>query len=152
MEIRRSYNRFNSTMGFPILVRWHLYIESGPWLQSLYLSIKTDTCLLGDCPVLVTDDSIKHVSQAVNNFQYYFVQQITSFKRTDEVSRNLTAQKCWLLWTSCILSRIIIAAGWFIHTVTVTDHVFIAMGTTPNFRWTPIGVSPDWSSVWDSAD
>ena len=31
VEIRRSYNRLISTMGFPILVRWHLYIESGPW-------------------------------------------------------------------------------------------------------------------------
>ena len=31
MEIRRSYDRLISTMGFPILVRRHLYIESGPW-------------------------------------------------------------------------------------------------------------------------
>ena len=31
MEIRRSYDRLISTMGFPILVRWHLYFESGPW-------------------------------------------------------------------------------------------------------------------------
>ena len=32
MEIRRSYDRLISTMGFPILVRRHLYIESGPRL------------------------------------------------------------------------------------------------------------------------
>ena len=31
MEIRRSYDRLISTMGFPLLVRRHLYIESGPW-------------------------------------------------------------------------------------------------------------------------
>ena len=30
MEIRRSYDRLIPTMGFPILVRWHLYIEWGP--------------------------------------------------------------------------------------------------------------------------
>ena len=30
MEIRRSYDRLISTMGFPILLRQHLYIESGP--------------------------------------------------------------------------------------------------------------------------
>ena len=30
MEIRRSYDHLISTMGFPILVRWHCYIESGP--------------------------------------------------------------------------------------------------------------------------
>ena len=38
VEIRRSYDRLISTMGFPILVRWHLYIESGPW--SLYVIIR----------------------------------------------------------------------------------------------------------------
>ena len=32
MEIRRSWDRLISTMGFPILVRLHLYIESGPWI------------------------------------------------------------------------------------------------------------------------
>ena len=30
VEIRRSYDRLISKMGFPMLVRWHLYIESGP--------------------------------------------------------------------------------------------------------------------------
>ena len=30
VEIRRSHDRLISTMGFPILVRRHLYIESGP--------------------------------------------------------------------------------------------------------------------------
>ena len=29
LEIRRSYDRLISTLGFPLLVRWHLYIESG---------------------------------------------------------------------------------------------------------------------------
>ena len=31
VEIRQCYYSLISTMGFPILVRWHLYIESGPW-------------------------------------------------------------------------------------------------------------------------
>ena len=30
VEIRRSYDRLISTMGFPILEKWHLYIESRP--------------------------------------------------------------------------------------------------------------------------
>ena len=30
VEIRRSYDRLISTMGFPILVRWRLYNDSGP--------------------------------------------------------------------------------------------------------------------------
>ena len=31
VEIRRSYDRLISTKGFPILIRWHLYFESGSW-------------------------------------------------------------------------------------------------------------------------
>ena len=34
VEIRRSHDRLISTMGFPILVRCHLYIESGPRRES----------------------------------------------------------------------------------------------------------------------
>ena len=37
VEIRRSDDRLISTMGFPILVRWHLYIESGPWGRQLHV-------------------------------------------------------------------------------------------------------------------
>ena len=32
VEIKRSYDRLISTMGFPIPIRRHLYIESGPWI------------------------------------------------------------------------------------------------------------------------
>ena len=54
MEIGRSYDRLISTGGFPILVRRHLYIESGPciscslvgqWLTQCVLN-KTVTILL----------------------------------------------------------------------------------------------------------
>ena len=39
MEIRLSYDRLISTMGFLILVRWYLYIESVPWMLRLDSSI-----------------------------------------------------------------------------------------------------------------
>ena len=35
VETRQSYDHLISTMGFPLLVRWHLYIESGPWWSIL---------------------------------------------------------------------------------------------------------------------
>ena len=41
VEIRRSYDRLISTMGFPILVRLYLYIESGPRAQWLARSPDT---------------------------------------------------------------------------------------------------------------
>ena len=40
MEIRRSYDRLISTMGFPILVRWHCYIESGPRISANTVLVK----------------------------------------------------------------------------------------------------------------
>ena len=42
MEIRRSYGRLISTMGFPILVRWRLYIESRPMPNELQVHIQFD--------------------------------------------------------------------------------------------------------------
>ena len=39
MEIRRSYDRLISTMGFPIPVRQHLYIESGPSITPISLGM-----------------------------------------------------------------------------------------------------------------
>ena len=44
VEIRRSYDRLISTMGFPILVRWHLYIESGP--RFVLTSMATGTLII----------------------------------------------------------------------------------------------------------
>ena len=49
MEIRRSYDRLISTMGFPILVRWHLYIESGP--RTLTISNTICYCDESNCEV-----------------------------------------------------------------------------------------------------
>ena len=44
MQIRRSYSRLISTMEFPLLVRWHLFIESEPWL---WMSLENNiTCML----------------------------------------------------------------------------------------------------------
>ena len=50
VEIRRSYDHLISTMGFPILVRWHLYIESWPWYpmsypHQLWISVIVDTLI-----------------------------------------------------------------------------------------------------------
>ena len=39
VEIRRSYDRLISTMGFPILIKPHLYIESGLWSFVVYVVI-----------------------------------------------------------------------------------------------------------------
>ena len=45
MEIRRSYDRLISTMGFPILIRRHRYIESGLWFTEAYTCITCPVCV-----------------------------------------------------------------------------------------------------------
>ena len=49
VNIRRSYDRLISTMRFPILVRWHHYIESEPWWGHAghveYSCVMIDRCL-----------------------------------------------------------------------------------------------------------
>ena len=48
MEIRRSYDHLISKMGFPILVRWHLYIESGPRLHPRWCSCTVQSLVQQD--------------------------------------------------------------------------------------------------------
>ena len=49
MEIRRSYDRLISTMGFPILVRCHLYIELGPRAAAALRGLEYDGRLFMGC-------------------------------------------------------------------------------------------------------
>ena len=42
VEIRRSYDCLISTMVFPVLIRLHLYIESGPCMQLLLIHLHFD--------------------------------------------------------------------------------------------------------------
>ena len=77
VEIRRSYDRLISTMGFPILVRRHLYIEWGPTTHGIVLiSWLCKTC---DVKHDGKAESLKH--QWVNilratQFCYYFANDI----------------------------------------------------------------------------
>ena len=52
VEIRRSYDRLISTMGFPILVRRHLYIESRPWSLYFFLIYSLYSSSVRSCDVL----------------------------------------------------------------------------------------------------
>ena len=49
LEIRWSYDRLIYKMGFPILVRRHLYIESGPRLWYSKLALQNIVNTPGDC-------------------------------------------------------------------------------------------------------
>ena len=45
LKSKWSYDHLISTMGFPILVRWYLYIESGPWFFTHWGWEKMDAIL-----------------------------------------------------------------------------------------------------------
>ena len=69
VETRRSYNPYLiSTMGFPILVRWYLYIESGPWV-----------CL--QRPKIFSDDSFEAGHNSLIIWVFSQVAEDLSFKR-----------------------------------------------------------------------
>ena len=64
VEIRRSYDRLITTIRFPALIRWHMYIESGPvnkswragmlpvtsWRHTVY----TVSCIISQWPFSMT--------------------------------------------------------------------------------------------------
>ena len=62
VEIRRSYDRLISTMGFPILVRWHFYIESGSRKQydSCYCHIAVMAWVASQADVIGTFFEVQH--------------------------------------------------------------------------------------------
>ena len=52
MEIRRSYDRLIPTMLFPMLVRYHLYIEPGPWSWQFWCFGWNTAWEIGHCHAL----------------------------------------------------------------------------------------------------
>ena len=66
MEIRRTYDRHISTMGLPILVKQHLYIESGP------------KAIIGI--VLLTKNFIAVRNKPNSNKEIYFVSGTTDLQ------------------------------------------------------------------------
>ena len=70
VEIRRFYDRLIYTKGFPILVRWYFYIESGPWFvvldvgeqQNVHCANGRLQCeLKGDVPTLPFYSNLKRL-------------------------------------------------------------------------------------------
>ena len=68
--IRRSYDRLIYTMGFPILVRRHLYIESDPWPERIPLSDRQQSsiCTFGDYILSAGIHSLKRKGRHVDDF------------------------------------------------------------------------------------
>ena len=60
-------------MGFPILVRWYLYIESGPWAHSIDLS-RQGYSGLGNRTVTAV-----HISNHIIDFSKLFIKDTHSF-------------------------------------------------------------------------
>ena len=77
MEIRRSYDRLISIMGFPILVRRHLYIESGIRSSSSLEVPPVDTTInqgLNKLPAICRRHFQKHFSHEFSsNFTWVFI-------------------------------------------------------------------------------
>ena len=62
-EIRRSYDRLISTLGFSLLVRWHIYIEAMPWFSGDIEYIRELCTQLGFCVLWVVSVRIRYIFQ-----------------------------------------------------------------------------------------
>ena len=88
MEIRRSYDRLISTMGFPILVIRHLYIDIGTWsvrqCHIMALTTVTNRSLMS-CQLLINkvdEYCVVHYSHALFH-HYHFIIIIKCHSRLD---------------------------------------------------------------------
>ena len=83
MEIRRSYDRLISTMGFPIPVRCHLNIESGPCTSPTQVNYRMDVCCGSICGtkyhVMSRDygDLRSHTLAVMHIWKYYLPCYVT---------------------------------------------------------------------------
>ena len=85
MEIRRSYDRLISTMGFPLLVRCHLYIGSGP-------------CLFGKLAIILKQGVYSQVESSLRGLGAVLMQEghpmtFTSKSPTDTESRYANIER-----------------------------------------------------------
>ena len=80
MDKRRSYGRLISTMGFAILVRRHLYIESAPGSHKATLLITgaLNYILVSGWPIRVTWPNVTTVAiKQIAIFLFFFIEPFT---------------------------------------------------------------------------
>ena len=68
VEIRRSDDRLISTMGFPLLVRSHLYTESGPCM--LWIWRKIPLAYITSFPIYIQDKLYQRATQVIGTITY----------------------------------------------------------------------------------
>ena len=105
MEVRRSNDRLISTMGFPIPVRLHLYIESGPWFWDRYLCSIIRFCSVGihcmviSCAVWCLHHFLAEIPQAYRNSNIQCRQWRWSWPHgnyRDSMNTWTCRSSCWL--------------------------------------------------------
>ena len=128
MEIRRSYDRFISTMGFPILVGWHFYIESVPWSSSCFHSFThaltqtshTHTKIMSHrCKIAVDTELYWSVRQKTREIwgiwvnlgqnRWFFSRVTLKFDRWPWKTMGTSSM---LLQTLCIISPPLVNSNW----------------------------------------
>ena len=124
MEIRWSYDHLISTMGFPILVRRHLNIESGPWTSwgscsqcSLNQELHSSTNWSWDkmTAILLTADNILtcifFFSNKMFEFRLYCICILLYIEFAGTATATITAKGCPIF--KCV------AVTWFIYALLV---------------------------------
>ena len=106
MEIRRSYDRLISTMGFPILVRQHLYIESGPrtwrshYIPQKSVDVITHPCLYFSLSLLVKGPLDINIHKSITTYLYLY------HTKNESIHQKSKAESCRpsdRLFCNCLL-------------------------------------------------
>ena len=114
VEIRRSYDRLISTMGFPMPVRWYLYIDSGPWmLPAAHIAQNDDVMTWKSFFVLmffvrgISRSMVKspHKGSLMRNFHIYFMLAKTGCLKI----RQSRYRWFGILWRPCNFTVMILA-------------------------------------------
>ena len=126
VEIRRSYDRLISAIGYPILVR-HLCCESGPCIQtdklespSLYCGTEWTTYASVYLTIIVSDNGLSPVSckhsKRVGNCELFFEisWDLSCFKLVSSIATVLRLTKfCMCIVTETILISFLSHMNWW---------------------------------------
>ena len=149
MEIRRSYDRLISTLGFPILVRCHLYIESGPWILSLFTRYcwfisqrQTSVTICHFCSPVYCQDR-RHITQTVHEL-------IIQIYKTNICISYMT--KRWI-WSCHNFAHVMTAQlSWHVHIrdmIGLLESKLQQSGCSLNFSYEFLNLLWNWPELSD---
>ena len=130
MEIRGSYDPLISTMGFPMLVRRHLYIESGPRAsQNTTVHGLLIWAVLSACSREWPPESFLINHLCVNGRRKHFCDVLNCTENTSMIWTPFQNIPGVYLATSCDIGVVILARWWLTNAVISRRFMWVIVAT-----------------------